>query len=214
MGDRPSPKNGRTVRYQDPSLIHTKEDMEYVVKAATRQAREKLLLELGITELNSPSTPSSRAVEKGEARRFMELLDEERGSLCMGNHTDDELASELFIHGNMDSYSNGQAILTGKPSSIAYLMAGKERIRWLSRHLDAALGREQELLQEKARALIKLDEQALALDKLQQSLERLEANLTGFSANHGPSPMAEKFNSVVSVAGLNLSDDHSSVEPQ
>jgi hypothetical protein len=194
MGDRPSPRNGRTVTLPGGRQVNIPDitvlELERLMKA---QTRETMYAELGMSKLLADSTPSSRKEENGETRPFMELLNQERGSLCMGSYTDDELAVQLFLHGDMTVEQKTAAIMAGEPFSIAYLMAGKERIRWLSRHLDAALGREQELLEEKARALIKLDEQALALDKLQQSLERLEANLA-------------------KVAGLDLGDDHSSVE--
>lgn len=178
MGDRPSPRNGRTVTLQGGRQVNIP-DMTYeqVVELQKAASRERLYAELGISKLLADTTPSSRKEENGETRPFMELLNQERGSLCMGSYTDDELAVQLFLHGDMTVEQKTAAIMSGEPFSIAYLMAGKERIRWLSRHLDAALGREQALLDEKARALIKLDEQTLALENIQERLNKLQEAL-------------------------------------
>jgi len=144
----PNPRNGQSMVPYNPELKYTQGDFEQVLVAARRAARTELLQEMGISEWNAKSTPSSRWFAEGTEGRFMEMLDQERGDLCMGNHTDDELAAELFIYGNMDEYEKTRALLSGKASSIAYLMAGKERIRWLSRHLNSSLASEQALVKE------------------------------------------------------------------
>lgn len=142
---RPNPVNGRTVVPQDPRLIYTKEDMERVLT----HARRKVFEELGITNLNAVRTPSSLwFAEQACGDHFPELINRERGSLVMGNHTDDELANEVFLYGNMSIEEKHRAMMNGKSSSIAYLTAGKERIRWLSRHLEAALARGELLLEQ------------------------------------------------------------------
>lgn len=157
---RENPVKGRTVVPYNPLLKYTDEDLRRFLAQARREARRRFLAEIGVTDLNAAATPSSRALAAGEDRSFMEALDQERGSLCLGNHTDDELAAELFIYGDMSSEDKTRALLSGKPSSIAYLMAGKERIRWLSRHLDAALSSE-----EKLKARVKeLEEQLGVMD--------------------------------------------------
>lgn len=160
MGDRPNPRKGRTVTLAGGRQVNIP-DMTYeqVLELQKAASRERLYAELGISKLLADTTPSSRKEANGEARPFMELLNQERGSLCMGNYTDDELAVQLFLHGDMTVEQKHEAIVAGEPFSIAYLMAGKERIRWLSRHLDAALGREVEL-----HARIKELEEAAGLD--------------------------------------------------
>lgn len=55
-----------------------------------------------------------------------------------GHYTDDELANAVFLHGN--EQPSMAALAAGKAlPGIAYLTAAKERIRWLSRSLAAAL---------------------------------------------------------------------------
>ena len=62
----------------------------------------------------------------------------ERGQLAMGKLTDDELANGAFL--NYDVSPPLEAILEGKASSpMAWMTAVKDRIRWLSRSLEAAL---------------------------------------------------------------------------
>lgn len=165
MGDRPSPRNGRTVTLPGGRQVNIPDmSFEQVVELQKAASRERLYAELGISKLLADTTPSSRKVENGKERPFMELLNEERGSLCMGSYTDDELAVQLFLHGDMTVEQKHTAIMAGEPFSIAYLMAGKERIRWLSRHLDASLGRETDL--------------QLRIKELEEQVETLQGDLS------------------------------------
>mgnify|MGYP003630960618 CR=1 FL=1 len=66
-------------------------------------------------------TPGARWREAGEPDPHGDLFNQERARLCMGHVTDDELANEVFL----------------KPT-IGNLTAAKERIRWLSRRLEAS----------------------------------------------------------------------------
>ena len=128
-------------------MVHTKEDLARVVDYAQRDARRKVFEELGVTDLRAVTTPAAYwGVESASEDPFPELINRERGSLCLGNHTDDQLANEVFMYGDMTPEEKVRAMITGKCSSVAYLTAAKERIRWLSRHLEAALAREQKLL--------------------------------------------------------------------
>lgn len=149
----PNPRKGQSMVPYNPELQYTRADFERFQREARRMARTEFIKEIGVTDLCAVSTPSSRRfVEANGEDRFPEMINQERGSLCLGNHTDDELAVELFLYGDMSVEDKTRALLSGKPSSIAYLMAGKERIRWLSRHLESALSREEHLtkqLQEK-----------------------------------------------------------------
>lgn len=128
-----------------------------------REMYAMTLKQLGITELNSPSTPSSRWLVDGDADSFPKLINEERGSLMLGNHTDDELANAIFLHGNPCDAEKTRRLLKGEIMDIAYLTAGKERIRWLSRHLEASLKANTELLAE--------------IESLKKIQETLEADL-------------------------------------
>lgn len=145
---RPNAVNGRTIVAQNPLLVHTKDEMRDAIAHAGLQAKRSFVMNLGISELIAATTPSSRWKQEGRKDEFDELLNQERGSLCLGNHTDDELAAELFIYGNQSPEERSRSMIQGKPSSIAFLMAGKERIRWLSRHLDASLANEKRLAAE------------------------------------------------------------------
>ena len=111
-----------------------------------REMYVKTLEHLGITELNSKSTPSANWFINGEKDPFPELINQERGSLCLGNHTDDELAAEVFLYGNPSDREKSQRLMSGQIPDIAYLTAAKERIRWLSRHLESSLKANQELV--------------------------------------------------------------------
>lgn len=79
-------------------------------------------------------TPSHRWTEDPHAGQY----DGERADLTLGDFTDDELANAVFMHGN--EMPDIGAVLAGKAKMpIVYLTAAKERIRWLSRRLDATL---------------------------------------------------------------------------
>jgi hypothetical protein len=79
-------------------------------------------------------TPSSRWAANGEPDPHGTHYDCERAALAMGDLTDDELANAVFLHGDtkpsMADLVSGKAMLPG-----AYLLAAKDRIRWLSRKL-------------------------------------------------------------------------------
>lgn len=146
---RPNPVKGKTVKLQDPNLVHTKEELARAVAYAQRDARRKVFEELGVTDLTAVRTPSALwFAEAAGGDPFPELINKERGSLCMGKYTDDEIANGVFMNGDMPEHERHRALLSGRPSSIAWLTAGKERIRWLSRHLESALGREGLLLEQ------------------------------------------------------------------
>jgi hypothetical protein len=84
------------------------------------------------------STPAAKWREAGQPDPHPDLVGRERARLPMGNLTDDELASAVFIYG--DSRPSMADVIAGKAKMpISYLTAGKERIRWLSRQLEAAL---------------------------------------------------------------------------
>ena len=150
MGDRPNPNKGRSMVPVNHALKYTEEDMLKVVEFARRNARGNFMKELGLTELNSGvgSTPSSNWFAKGEEDNFPELVNQDRASLCLGKLTDDEMANLVFMQGDIDKETDMQmaiaAMQSGRDyySKIAAVMGGKERIRWLSRHLELSLQRQ------------------------------------------------------------------------
>ena len=90
------------------------------------------------------STPASRWREAGFPEPHPDLIGKERARLPMGNLTDDELANAVFMYG--DTPPSIADLMSGKGKMpIAYLTAGKERIRWLSRQLEDSLDREKQL---------------------------------------------------------------------
>lgn len=148
MSKRPNPVKGKTVVHQDPNLVFTREDMRQAIIRSRLDGKREYMEHLGITKFNTDCTPANRWFLEGKEDDFPKLIDQERGSLALGNHTDDELASELFIFGDMTLEDKHRAMITGKPTSIAYLTAGKERILWLSRHLTASLASEKVMANE------------------------------------------------------------------
>lgn len=76
-------------------------------------------------EVSQGATPGAKWREAGEPDPHGLRYNRERASLAMGHLTDDELANDVYLHAD-------------GISSIAYLTAAKDRIRWLSRQLDAS----------------------------------------------------------------------------
>jgi hypothetical protein len=132
------------------SLKYTEEDMLKTVEFARRNVRGNFMKELGLTELNSGigSTPSSNWFAKGEEDDFPELVNQDRASLCLGKLTDDEMATLVFMQGDISKEDDMRLLLANMESGKAYyskmaaVMGGKERIRWLSRHLELSLQRQ------------------------------------------------------------------------
>lgn len=148
---RPNPKNGFTTGDEQKLRREFEARIDGIVREAERHARNKLLKELGITDLGAVSTPGARwMVETGEGSPFPDLINKERGSLCLGSYTDFELANEVYLKADMSDEQKVRNLIAGNVTPIALLTAAKERIRWLSTHLDAALSREEKLIQQLA----------------------------------------------------------------
>lgn len=79
-------------------------------------------------------TPAAKWRENGEEDPFGERYNCDRNDLPLGDLTDDELANEVFLHGNENPCIR-DVIANIKKMPIVYLTAAKERIRWLSRKL-------------------------------------------------------------------------------
>lgn len=83
-------------------------------------------------------TSSSQWRSQGAPDPHGERYNVERSELAMGTLTDDELANGAFM--NYDVRPPLQDIIDGKANSpIAWMMAVQDRIRWLSRSLEAAI---------------------------------------------------------------------------
>lgn len=81
-------------------------------------------------------TPSSRWQAKGEPDPHgAYYLAHERAQLALGDMTDDELANQVYLYGNVTR--TVRELQTGLLPAVAYLSAAKDRIRWLSRALVA-----------------------------------------------------------------------------
>lgn len=89
-----------------------------------------------LTLIRHAETPSSRWSQTGEPDPHGTQYDCERRALALGDMTDDELANAVFMYG--DKRPSVDDLMRGVLMPIAYLTAAKERIRWLSRQLEAA----------------------------------------------------------------------------
>lgn len=84
-------------------------------------------------------TPSSTWYANGEPDPHAGMYDDKRREdLALGDHTDDELANALYLYDHGDKGKDVDRMLKGEPSSMVYLTAAKDRIRWLSRKLQKA----------------------------------------------------------------------------
>ena len=81
-------------------------------------------------------TPGARWRVEGQTDPHGDRYDCERAKLGLGSMTDDELANAVFMRGG--DRLDLAAIQRGEPSPISLLTAAKDRIRWLSRQLEAA----------------------------------------------------------------------------
>lgn len=89
-----------------------------------------------VTVSDARDTPSSSWSLSGDVDPHAGRYDCLRRDLAMGNLTDDELANGAFM--NYDVRPPLEAIMAGtRHSPIAWMTAVKDRIRWLSRKLDA-----------------------------------------------------------------------------
>jgi len=79
-------------------------------------------------------TPSSRWSENGEGDPHGDTYNCERAELAMGDLSDDEMANAVFLYG--DKQLSVAELMSGVKPPILYLMAAKDRIRWLSRQLN------------------------------------------------------------------------------
>lgn len=89
-----------------------------------------------LSAATTEGTPFSHRPQLTEDDEFRELINLERSELPCGEMTDDELANAIFLA------SRGDLDL------IVYQTGAKDRLRWLSRHLAAALEREAALRKE------------------------------------------------------------------
>ncbi|GEM_PF-7022045 len=142
-------------------------------------AREKALIEEHSASsfsipLMPAQTPGARWTADGQADPHGRQYECERAALTLGHYTDDELANAVFLHGN--EQPSMAALAAGKAlPGIAYLTAAKERIRWLSRHLAAALAVRQPVGQEPRAWLIHWSHIPLEAPEATTSASRVDA---------------------------------------
>lgn len=92
------------------------------------------------------TTPAAEWRKKGEIDPHAGQYDGERAALALGHLTDDSLANGIFM--NYDKPFDIHATIARTPGyhpPIAWMTAGKDRIRWLSRSLEKELARNAEL---------------------------------------------------------------------
>lgn len=118
---------------------------DYLIMFMNDEAKQlqQLLADLQNDDEEEPAdTPDEATVaaawrEAGEVDPHGDYYDCERAKLCMGHLTDDELASGVYLNG--DKQLTPQRLIAGETSSMVWLTAAKERIRWLSRNLVSAI---------------------------------------------------------------------------
>ena len=114
------------------NLRYVKAEME-----AERYLKDKRIAELE-KERDAVKTPAALWRVNGEPDPHPDMVDCERAALTLGNLTDDQLANQVFMHG--DERPAFESVMDGTAKMpVVYLTAAKERIRWLSRQLDKAL---------------------------------------------------------------------------
>ncbi|WP_422505922.1 hypothetical protein [Stenotrophomonas sp. GZD-301] len=89
-----------------------------------------------------PATPATKWAAAGRPDPHGNRYNCLRAALTLGHLTDDELANAVFMHGNEQPTMADLAAGTALPG-ITYLTAAKDRIRWLSRALSAAISEQQ-----------------------------------------------------------------------
>lgn len=95
------------------------------------------LADNALQDAQGAATPANRWAAAGEPDPHGKRYDCPREALMLGSMTDDELANEVYMWG--DHKPSLDDLLTGKAkSSMTYLTAAKDRIRWLSRQLAKA----------------------------------------------------------------------------
>lgn len=103
------------------------------------------MLKSMLTPLIMPGTPSSKWLVEGKPDPHGSYYNGERAALAHGRLTDDELANAVFMCDHRTSLE-----------SIGLTTAAKERIRWLSRNLNAAMARA-DAAEAKLAAMIRTD---------------------------------------------------------
>ena len=155
-----NPKDYHKARYMANKLIEC------------RNGEEKVLREPKDTHvLGEMGTPAAKWRENNEPDPFLGIYDVPRSELLMGNLTDDEMANELFLYDHR-----------GGLSSMMYLKAGQDRIRWLSRQLCKAEAQ----LKEKETKVAELTDHVDQLDKRIVELEAVaKATVSATATNDG-----------------------------
>lgn len=134
--------NGFTVKEDQPDL------KDYVFTAA-----EKLLEKAWYK-----GTPPFRWKVTGEEDPHGDRYDCERAQLAMGKWSDDELANGAFL--NYDRPFDVNLVVSGRQiPPISWMTGVKDRIRWLSRHLETALSKARKPVDE---PLLKLIDELVA----------------------------------------------------
>ncbi len=89
-----------------------------------------------MSDIKMSDTPSAKWKIEGKEDPFGTTYNCKRSDLGMGDLTDDEMANAVFLYG--DKNPSIQQLMDGSVKmGMVYLMAAKDRIRWLSRQNDA-----------------------------------------------------------------------------
>lgn len=117
----------------DPHALGVYAAPEWAELGEDGKAWAKAITEVALAGIG---TPGARWGAEGEPDPHGDRYAGQRSKLALGSMTDDELANAVFMQGadRLDL----AALQRGEPSSLALLTAAKDRIRWLSRQVEAA----------------------------------------------------------------------------
>lgn len=128
----------RPMRSDRPSVLVSTEALRELLHHFERldaEARARHIAE-NPDDPTIPRTPAAQWREKGEPDPHAGQYDCERARLTLGQYSDDELANGAFM--NYDQPLDVKRAMSGDKTyhpPIAWMTAGKDRIRWLSRSL-------------------------------------------------------------------------------
>lgn len=127
MTQGPTMKNPANLEMLAMWLKEVQANPEALRSMTANAIKQEMAIALDLVEsLGVPKTdtPSSQWYKNGQTDPHAGKYDGPRSELAYGNYTDDELANAVFMCDHRQSLS-----------SIGFLTAAKERIRWLSRKL-------------------------------------------------------------------------------
>lgn len=119
----------------------------------------------------SDETPAARWRERGEADPHGDRYNCERKNLIMGDRTDDEIANAVYLCNHRTSLD-----------SMPLLTAAKDRIRWLSRALNAHIAERDAAIARAVAAEAQLEQAREATERRVAELEQRTQGLIRYGS--------------------------------